>query len=38
MAIGAVGIILTMLFWRDNAPYRRGRVVEREVVDRRDIV
>ena len=38
MIVGALGLVLTMLFWRDNAPYRRGRVVERDVVDRRDIV
>ena len=38
MIVGALGLVLTMLFWRDNAPYRRGRVVERDVVHPRDIV
>ena len=32
MIVGALGLVLTMLFWSDWSPYRRReRVVERDV-------
>jgi DMSO/TMAO reductase YedYZ heme-binding membrane subunit len=35
MIVGAIGLLMSMLFWTDWAPYRRRRVVD---VDDRPVV
>jgi hypothetical protein len=30
MIVGALGLLLSLLFWRDAAPWSRGRTVVRE--------
>lgn len=37
MIVGVLGLLLTLLFWSDSAPYRRGRS-ETVIREDRDVV
>ena len=37
MAAGALGLVLSLLFWSSFAPYRRGAVAQDTVVEERHI-